>query len=241
MTVEFHGKQIPVTVAAPCDAEVAINTPLFKGWLADLDPSFDLKSIEIQSVDKFSTGRVGFIKFVSHVERNGVKIPGIVVLRGQAVAMLMHITDEQTGEEYSILTEQPRVPIGKLSLEIPAGMTDGCGNLKGVAVKELEEECGLTAKTEDLIDLLDLAMGDKFPGVYMSGGLCDESIRLYLWNVTMPHEKIVELEGRLGGEDDHEQIRLRIVKFNDLWKTAPDAKALSSLALYHHLKAEGKI
>ena len=241
LSVEFRGKTIPVTVAGPCDAALAISTPLFKGWLEGLDPSFDLESIEMQSVDKFGTGRVGFIKFVSHIKRNGVRIPGIVLLRGQAVAMLLHITDEDTNDVYTILTEQPRVPTGGIMLEIPAGMTDGDGNLKGVAVKELEEECGLKVRSEDLIDLVSLAMGDSVPGIVMSGGLCDESIKLFLWKARMPHSRIVELEGKLGGEDSHEQIRLRIFKFEDLWKIAPDAKALSSLALYYKLAAEGKV
>jgi 8-oxo-dGTP pyrophosphatase MutT (NUDIX family) len=32
-------------------------------------------------------------------------------------------------------------------------MVDGSGNVRGVAIKELEEECGLVAKPEGLIDL----------------------------------------------------------------------------------------
>jgi len=240
-TIEFRGQSVPVTVAAPCDAELAVRTPLFQGWLAGLDLTFDLRGIEIQSVDAFSTGRVGFIKFAARVERRGVRIPGIVVLRGQAVALLIVITDADTGEEFAILTEQPRVPTGRVLLEIPAGMVDGEGNLRGVAVKELEEECGIAARTEDLVDLVELAFGGTAPGIFMSGGLCDESIRLYLWRVAMPHARVAELEGRLGGADAHEQITLRIVRFADVWRLAPDAKSLSSLALYANLRAAGRL
>lgn len=240
-TIEFRGAQIPVTVAAPCDAELAIETQLFKEWLAGLDPSFDLKGIEFQSVDKFGTGRVGFIKFTSHIERNGVKIPGIVVLRGQAVAILLVITDSETGEQYTVLTRQPRVPTGRMMLEIPAGMADGSGNLRGVAVAELSEECGLTANTNDLVDLVELSFAGTEPGICMSGGLLDEMIRIYLWKETMSHARVHELEGKLGGCNSHEQITLKLVKFADLWKAAPDAKSLSALALYEGLKREGKI
>jgi ADP-sugar diphosphatase len=239
--VAFKGNDVPVTVSGTIDAELAMNTDLFKGWLANLDPSFDLKSVEFQSVDKFGTGRVGFIKFIAHIERNGIKIPGIVLLRGPAVAILLIISDESTGEEWTILTEQPRVPAGKLLLEIPAGMTDSNGNLKGVAVKELEEECGLVAKPDDLIDLTELTYGKTQSGVYMSAGLCDETLRLFLWKLSMTHERLTQLEGKLGGEDAHEQIVLRLVKFRDVWRTGADAKALASLALYHYLKEEGRI
>jgi ADP-sugar diphosphatase len=239
--IEFRGKEIPVTVSETVDAEVAMNSDLFKTWLSNLDPSFDLKAIEFQSIDRFSTGRVGFIKFISTVERNGIKIPGIVLLRGSAVAVLLIIRDESTGEEWTILTEQPRVPACKLLLEIPAGMTDNNGNLKGVALRELEEECGLVAKPEDLIDLTELAYGGSQPGVYMSAGLCDETLRLFLWKLSMSHERLLELEGKLTGEDAHEQIVLRLVRFGDVWKTGGDGKALASLALYHYLKEAGRL
>jgi hypothetical protein len=75
----------------------------------------------------------------------------------------------------------------------------------------------------------------------MSTGLVDEYIVLFLWRMAMPHARIAELEGRLGGEDDHEQIVLRIVKLAELWKRCPDNKTLAALALYHNLLAAGKI
>jgi len=241
MTFEFRGKAVAVTAAPPCDPSVALGTDLFQSWLGSLDASLDLQSVEFQSLDRFGPTRVGFLKFASKIVRNGVPIPGIVVLRGQAVALLLIITNEETGEEWSILTEQPRVPTGRLLRELPAGMTDSNGNLRGVAIKELEEECGIVAKPEDLIDLVELAYGGAQPGIYMSPGLLDESIRLFLWKTRMPDRRIRELEGKLGGVDAHEQIQLRLVRFADLWKSAPDAKSLSSIALYQALKAQGKV
>lgn len=47
-----------------------------------------------------------------------------------------------------ILVDQPRVPLGKRSLELPAGLvgdTDPNATVEGTAVKELEEETGFTA------------------------------------------------------------------------------------------------
>jgi ADP-sugar diphosphatase len=240
-TIQFRGKPIPVTCANPPDIQLAIGTDLFQNWLAHLDPSLDLQAVEVQSLDKFGSSRVGFLKISTTTIRNGVKIPGIVLLRGSAVAVLLILTDESTKEQWTILTEQPRVPTGKLLLEIPAGMSDGSGNLRGVAIQELQEECGLVATPEDLIDLVELAFGGQQPGVYMSPGLLDEFIGLYLWRITFSSQRIAELEGKLGGADPHEQIRLRLVKLNELWRTAADGKTLSALALYQGLKETGKL
>ncbi|OHS98774.1 hydrolase, NUDIX family protein [Tritrichomonas foetus] len=240
-SIEFRGKCIPVTVAAPPDAELAIGTDLVKNWLAGLDDSLEVKSLEIQSVDKFGSSRVGFVKIKAHVERNGTSIPGIVLLRGSAVAMLLIITDEQTNEQFTILTKQPRVPTGRILLELPAGMSDGEGNLKGVAIKELEEECGIKVDASELIDLTELTYDQSANGVFTSGGLLDEYIKLFACKKTMKHEEILALEGKLGGESPHEQIILKIVKLEDVWKLSPDAKTLSALYLYQRLKDEGKL
>ena len=239
--LKLANKEIPVSVAAAPDASVALGTDLVQNWAKSLDPSYDVQKLEVQSVDRFGSSRIGFVKFSTYTERNGVKIPGICLLRGGAVALLLEITDEQTGEKYSVLTKQPRLPTGRILCELPAGMADGSGNLKGVAIKELEEECGLVAKPEDLIDLTEKAYGDQFPGIYTSPGLLDEFLRLFLWKTKMPHDQILSLNNKLGGENEHEQIVLKLVKYEDIWKYAPDAKTLSALHLARVLEAQGAI
>jgi 8-oxo-dGTP pyrophosphatase MutT (NUDIX family) len=233
--IEFRGRQIPVTAASPADAEAAINTDLFKNWLTSLDPTFDLTSVTIQSVDHFSPTRIGFVKLSADITQNGVRLPGVVCLGGNAVGVLLVITDSDTAEQYTILVQQPRVPIGKVFLEIPAGMTDGSGNIRGVAIRELEEECGLVAKSDHLVNMCELASGGADPGVRSMPGSSDGFIVLFLWRITMSHNQIIGLEGRLGGEDSHEQITLRVVKLCDVWKRCPDCKTLSALSLYHNL------
>jgi ADP-sugar diphosphatase len=104
-----------------------------------------------------------------------------------------------------ILVQQLHVPTGRLLLEIPAGMSDGAKYLRGVAIQELVEECGLVAALDDLVDLIELAYHGEYPGVYMSSGLVGEFIVLYLWRATMSHERVLAIEGRLGGENDHGQ------------------------------------
>ena len=241
MFVEFRGKKVPVKISDPPLWEDVKNSDLITNWLNSLDESFDLQKIELQSVDKFSSGRIGFIKLKSTILRNGYEIPGIVLLRGAAVALLLDITDTSTNTKYTILERQPRVPLGTISTEIPAGMVDGNGNLRGVAIRELEEECGLVAKTEDLVDLTDLAYGKEHPGVYFSCGLCDEYLKLFYWKTRMSHDDIMRIEGRLGGKDQREQIVLKLVKMEDAPLICSDPKLLCALELVNNLKAAGKL
>jgi hypothetical protein len=53
---------------------------------------------------------------------------------------------------------------------------------------------------------------------------------------------ISELEGRLTGlPEEGERIKLHLVPLCDLWKSCPDAKALSALTLFNELRREGKL
>lgn len=65
----------------------------------------------------------------------------------------------------------------------------------------------------------------------------------FLWyDIDKEWHELQELEGRLGGLRDHgESISLTLVTLKDAYKAAPDAKLLSSLALFNALKAEGKL
>lgn len=240
LTADFRGAPIPVSIAPAPDIPTSLAHSLTTDWLSSLDPSLDLKSLTLQSVDRFSTGRIGFIKFNTTTLRNGTAVPGICVLRGGSVALLLQIRDSETGELWTVLTRQPRVPTGRLLLEIPAGMLDGSGNVKGVAVKELEEECGLKAKPEDLVDLTELAYGPG-TGIWTDCGLLDEKIRIFLWRTVMTHRQLTELNGKIGGDTPHEQITLKLIRFEELWKATADGKALCALALLKALEEEGKL
>jgi ADP-ribose pyrophosphatase len=94
-----------------------------------------------------------------------------------------------------ILVDQPRVPLGKRSLELPAGLvgdTDPNATVEGTAVKELEEETGFTA---DHVERL----GD----FYASPGMLSEGFTLVR---ATGLRKIGE-----GGGDENEDINVHLV------------------------------
>lgn len=211
--------------------------------------------------------RVGFIKVRSTAkvdvggEKGLITVPGIVFLRGGSVAVLVILECE--GKEYTILVRQARVPIGKHSMpEIPAGMLDGSGHFKGVAVsqhanspcagaaslcpnqilcflqaEEIAEECNLVISEDELVDLTELAYGSQYRGIIPSSGGCDEFYRVFVFRRAVEQAVISELQGRLTGLlEEGEYIKLEIIPLSELWKTTPDAKALCALSLLNFLR-----
>ncbi|KAI9174798.1 hypothetical protein LWI28_022842 [Acer negundo] len=174
----------------------AIESSLFKQWLHNLQTETGilangdmlLKQVLIQGVDMFGK-RIGFLKFKADIfdKETGTKVPGIVFARGPAVAVLILL--DSGGETYAILTEQVRVPTGRVMLELPAGMLDDDkGDFVGTAVREVEEEVGIHLNLEDLIDLtafLDPSTGCR---VIPSAGGCDEEISLFLYKGSVEKE-----------------------------------------------------
>ncbi len=83
-----------------------LSFPAFKTWISTLQRSlslqknkdhtfnsapYQLRKIDIQSVDFFGGGRIGFIKLKAEVSNdNGEKLPGSVFLRGGSVGMMVY-------------------------------------------------------------------------------------------------------------------------------------------------------
>ncbi|KAL9679397.1 hypothetical protein QQ045_017256 [Rhodiola kirilowii] len=199
-----------------------------------------LERVLIQDVDMFAK-RIGFLKFKADVcdKESGQQVPGIVFARGAAVAVLVIL--ESGDETFAVLTEQARVPVGKVILELPAGMLDDDkDNLLGTAVREVEEETGIhlsRAKMVDLTAFLEPSTGCR---VFPSPGGCDEEMSLFLYRGIVDGRVISELQGREMGLREHgELINVHVVPYNKLWRVTSDAKVLMAVALYEMAIKEG--
>ncbi|KAJ1972490.1 hypothetical protein H4R35_004645 [Dimargaris xerosporica] len=258
-------QHVPVIPAhAGIDVAQVLDFQPFKAWAATLQRQLATKHtddmaidrIQVQSVDYFKNQQVGFVKFqvAASLRASGAPLPGMVFMRGGSVCILVVLRPSDPTpsasecEEHVVLTVQPRLPIAHVQFaELPAGMLDGSGAFKGKAAQELEEETGIKVQDHDLIDMTELALGspeasDQPSGIYMSPGGCDEFMRVLLCRKTMPRHKIAELRGQLTGlRKEGEAITLRLCPLKDLWRETRDAKALAAIALYHGLKAEGRL
>ncbi|KAI9271288.1 hypothetical protein BY458DRAFT_509523 [Sporodiniella umbellata] len=243
--IRISSQTIPVySNLAPKDFACALSFRPFQEWLETLEKQdlhrseFEFKSIEMQHVDYFGD-KVGFIKFKANAQfrETGKSAPGIVFMRGGAVSMLLILKTKGQSDRV-ILTLQPRIAVPHFSFpELPAGMLDGSGNFAGKAAEEIKEETGLTIEESELVDLTEMAYGNKWCGVYPSAGGSDEFLRLFACVKHMEESEVKKLEGKLTGlRNNGENITLKLVSLENAWKESPDAKLLSSLALYQALK-----
>ncbi|KAJ9212096.1 hypothetical protein DTO166G4_6252 [Paecilomyces variotii] len=269
-------RDAPVTVNSTADLskEQLLAFPAFNIWFSTLQRSltrqqnehhefhaapYVLRKVDIQAVDYFKGGRLGFLKLKAEVSNDqGETLPGSVFLRGGSVGMLLVLQPDDIPESSEdgkrvILTIQPRIPAGSLAFsEIPAGMLDDSGTFAGGAAKEIEEETGLKIPQNELIDMTSLALGllpqqadgeELQKGMYPSPGGSDEFIPLFLCQKRMPRKDIDGLQGRLTGLRSHgEKITLKVVPLEQLWKECVrDGKSLAAWALYNGLKREGRL
>ncbi|KAI1833125.1 hypothetical protein DTO013E5_5536 [Penicillium roqueforti] len=271
-TFTLPGSNLNVNSIPDLSEKDLLSFPAFKTWITTLQHSlarqehpshefhsdpYVLRKIDIQAVDRFGGGRLGFVKLKADVSNSqGETLPGSVFLRGGSVGMLLilhpnDIPNPTEKDKRVILTIQPRIPAGSLSFaEIPAGMLDDSGTFAGGAAKEIHEETGLRVEQGDLIDMTSLALqaaqepgyGERLQAaVYPSPGGSDEFIPLFLCQKSMPVKEIEGLQGKLTGlRESGEKITLKIIPLADLWKEGiRDGKTLAAWALYQGLKQEG--
>ncbi|KAL4903947.1 hypothetical protein BDW74DRAFT_179528 [Aspergillus multicolor] len=274
-SISDHGLgSLPVSCPSELSKDALSRFPAFRVWFATLQRSLSrqkhpshefhndpyvLRKINVQAVDFFGGGRLGFVKLKADVSNaSGESLPGSVFLRGGSVGMLLLLQPDDVpsaseNDKWAVLTVQPRIPAGSLAFsEIPAGMLDDSGAFAGKAAEEIEEETGLKIPQSDLVDMTSLALqstdesedGETLQkAVYPSPGGSDEFIPLFLCEKRMPRKEIEAAQGKLTGLRQHgEKIMLKIVPLKDLWKEGiRDGKTLAAWALYTGLKRDNKL
>lgn len=238
-SITIRGVSVPITASCQCNLEEIIKNTNFTYWYNHIDEGLSVRSIDIQNVDYFGNGKIGFIKFKSLVYKSsnpeGRHIPGIVFMRGPSVAILLVL--HCNGKTYTIVTRQPRVPIANSSFtEIPAGVFDG-EVFAGVAAKELKEEVGIVIDEKNLIDLTKEVYGDRYPGIYPSAGGCDEYIKLFLYEKEVTESELNSFKDKATGVmEEGEYICLKVLELDQLIQETSDVKAICAYSLYQVYK-----
>lgn len=157
-----------------------------------------LEKVSIRDTYMFGP-RIGFMLMDVTMHMNGVKLPGAVLLRGKSVAVLLWYREWVTKDVHVVLVHQPRVATGGMTWEVPAGMADGNGDLKGQMFNELKEETGLALNINDLSH-------HAFETPYTSSGLLDETLELYSMQVSPDVMKDVDGDQTRGNKEEGEII-----------------------------------
>ena len=244
--IALRGELIPVVYKSgqrPSQAELdnINNMKAFNDWKIQFRGNnfsakrYSINKLIIHDIDMFGPTKLGFLKFQLDMRDNqkNVNPPSIVFMRGASVAILVKIRRKEDDQLFTILTIQPRVPVGLESYaEIPAGMMDSDHNFAGVAAKELKEETQLLIPEHKLIDLTNEISG-RPNGIYLSPGACDETMRFFLFEADLPAAKISEMQGKQTGcLAENEVIKLQIIPLVELANNYADAKSLIAYHLY---------
>jgi ADP-sugar diphosphatase len=193
-----------------------ISASKFHNFIYSIDKKIlCVKSVKIIAVKWFcnpampTPDKLGFVYMEVNAtdNRTGKEVPGVVFLRGCAVAVYIRI--EVEGKKYVVLTKQVRVPMGGLVEEIPAGMMDDNSCFAGVAIKEISEETGLKPPSFNSL----IQLGDP---IKPSAGGCDEQIQLFFWETKVSSENLEKMKTKIfGAPDENESIQLIFVPIED--------------------------
>ncbi|GAN94913.1 nucleoside diphosphate hydrolase [Komagataeibacter europaeus NBRC 3261] len=203
-----------------------LAAPHFRRWHDGMRTRFTLRHVLVRDAIAFDARRMGFIMVEADALHEGKRVPGLALLRGDSVSVLLVLKCPGYPDR-TVLTCEARVPVARPDLlALPAGMLDG-GAFVSTAVRELSEEVGadLQVRAQDLVKLTD---------VWLSPGGCDEAIGLYYAELNINETLAQALcDRQTGVAREHEYIHLRVIDLSAVPHIGmTDAKTLLSWHMY---------
>jgi hypothetical protein len=226
MKFSFRDSLFDFTGAPDSELQSLYDSSLFQRWLSSLDPSLTLLSVEFQSVVRAPDGRLTWLKLSTVTERNGGRIPRIVILDGRFVSVLAVLNGDSL-----LLVEKPRIATGGFRREIPCASTKEQEPSAVVAARVLFTECGIRREPSEFINLLKEVVGKEDEGIHPYCGPCDRQVFLYLVRIELAKE---ELEGK----EIAPNVHLRVVKIAEIGSVLNDCVGLTAMLFYRKFLAK---
>ena len=145
---------------------------------------------------------------------NGDKLIYREHVKAGDAAVILPITEDNK----VIMIQEPRTPIGKVILALPAGMIEDGENPEKAAIRELEEETGYLAGNIEFLR-------EYHPSV----GYSDEKIKIYLAT------DMKKTKQHLDDEEDINVIEVPLKELIEMLDRNEIITASSTIALMHYL------
>ncbi len=162
----------------------------------------------------------------------GDKIPPICFIKGEVVSVLVCLIDKDSGEKYLLLVRQRRICTGGYTYEMVAGMVDRDDDPLEVAIREVQEETGVSVTAEQVHPL-------NRDRLYASTGTSDEGLYFFYCELEMDKEEIAAYDAQeRGAEYEHERIVTHLVPFQEAKQLMVNTNSLLNIFLYEEAVAK---
>ena len=208
------------------------NNQLFKNWIKSLDPSLSLKSVELQTFVRDENGKMKYIKLSTITERNGGKIPRIIVLQGFVITALIILESLETNIKYAVLHHKILIATGKYQYVLPFEVTGTNVPDQRMAATFIKRETTLCPDENDIIDLPQAATGNKIGHIYPYPGPFDECNKIFLYEKKMHDDEIKEIDGK----EIYPNVHITVLPIDDVDSYIRDFVSLAPFMYYSKLK-----
>ncbi|OHS98857.1 hydrolase, NUDIX family protein [Tritrichomonas foetus] len=208
-----------------------VNNQLFKNWIHSLDESLFLKSVELQSFIRSNDGIMNYIKISTVTERNGGKIPRIIILQGYAISTLVVLHSIETKEIFAVLLNKVFISTGNYQNIIPFEITGVNQPDIKMAAEFIKKETTIDSEPSKIINLPEAATNNKIHFIHPYCGPTDQCNFVFLYEKEMHDEEIKELDGKEIRPCEH----LKIIPINEAATHVRDFVSLAPFLYYEKL------
>lgn len=208
-----------------------VNHIFFQRWISRLDKSIILKTVKLQSYIRDSNGNINYIKIDTITERNGGKIPRIIILEGYALSVLIILHSIETKISYAVLEKKILIATGSFQNIIPIQITGISEPDESTAVKFIKDETGIDSNPNEIINLPKVATNDQIQFNYLYCGPTDLINKIFMLKKEV-HEDFIK---NLDGKELAPNTSLKTVPLDNAEQHIQDFVSLVPFAYYHQL------
>ena len=203
----------------------------FQRWANRLDKSIILKTIKLQSYIRGDDGKIKYIKIDTITERNGGKIPRIIIFEGFAISVLIVLHSIETKIAYVVLENKILIATGSFQNIVPLKIVGALEPDENTAVKFIKDETGIDSIPNEIIDLPKKATNNQISYTYLYCGPTDLINKIYMLEKDVHENFIKELDGR----EIRPNETLKVVPLDNVEQYIQDFVSIVPLSYYQKL------